>query len=179
MRTIEMCIRDRYTFTLKEDVLREFSREVQHAMEEYIHHEFKSLEILEVLAGGKMTSPISWKCAKGLEIMLFKGYNMPYVWKEKEENEEKTSCSSCCCDSSAYAWRPVSYTHLSIFNRIQDTACSQYRTASYFRTQCTGRFWKVSGKRSLCRTCERIFKYLLKRNDLSGQDCISGSQLQW
>ena len=47
------------TFTLKEDVLREFSREVQHAMEEYIHHEFKSLEILEVLAGGKMTSPIS------------------------------------------------------------------------------------------------------------------------
>ena len=42
-----------YTFTLKEDVLREFSREVQHAMDEYIHHEFKSLEILEVLSGGK------------------------------------------------------------------------------------------------------------------------------
>ena len=47
-----------YTFTLKEDVLREFSKEVQHAMDEYIHHEFKSLEILKVLAGGKtMGSP--------------------------------------------------------------------------------------------------------------------------
>ena len=34
-------------------ILREFSREVQHAMDEYIHHEFKSLEILEVLSGGK------------------------------------------------------------------------------------------------------------------------------
>ena len=48
-----------YTFTLKEDVLREFSREVQHAMDEYIHHEFKSLEILEVLSGGKTACPVS------------------------------------------------------------------------------------------------------------------------
>ena len=48
-----------YTFTLKEDVLREFSREVQNAMEEYIHHEFKSLEILEVLSGGKTARPVS------------------------------------------------------------------------------------------------------------------------
>ena len=48
-----------YTFTLKEDVLREFSREVQHAMDEYIHHEFKSLEILEVLSGGKTARPVS------------------------------------------------------------------------------------------------------------------------
>lgn len=48
-----------YTFTLKEDVLSEFSREVQHAMDEYIHHEFKSLEILEVLSGGKTARPVS------------------------------------------------------------------------------------------------------------------------
>ena len=69
-----------YTFTLKEDVLREFSREVQHAMDEYIHHEFKSLEILEVLSGGKKRPVrLAENELKGLKIMPFRGYNMPYV----------------------------------------------------------------------------------------------------
>lgn len=38
-----------YKFVLKEDVLREFERAVEYSRRQYIRHEFKSLEILEMM----------------------------------------------------------------------------------------------------------------------------------
>ncbi|MCC8025332.1 MAG: DNA repair protein RecO [Clostridium sp.] len=38
-----------YKFILKEEVLKEFERAVEHSRRRYIHHEFKSLEILETI----------------------------------------------------------------------------------------------------------------------------------
>lgn len=38
-----------YTFVLKEEVLKEFERAVEHSRRKYIHHEFNSLEILKMI----------------------------------------------------------------------------------------------------------------------------------
>ena len=41
-----------YQFTLTEEVLREFERAVEEGMARLVHHEFKSLEILNLMTAG-------------------------------------------------------------------------------------------------------------------------------
>ena len=48
-----------YSFTVSQEVLEELKTIMQAYMAHYVHHEFKSLEILEVLSGGKTARPVS------------------------------------------------------------------------------------------------------------------------
>ena len=61
---------------------------------------------------------------------------------------------------------------------ISHSSGGQYRTSAYFGAFGAVRIKKFSGKRSVCRACERIVEHIFECDDLSGQNGLSGGKLQ-
>lgn len=66
-----------------------------------------------------------------------------------------------------------------VFNiAFRTPAQKQHRCGSHSRTQCFVWIEGLSAERSFRRACKRLTEYVLKCNDLSGQDLLSCSKLQ-
>ena len=61
---------------------------------------------------------------------------------------------------------------------ISHSSGGQYRTFAYFGAFGAVRIEKFSGKRSVCRACERIIEHIFECDDLPGQNGLSGGKLQ-